>query len=150
MKALQKTVLILGLCLAGGCSVMDQRTGEAAKSTAQLGREDLRNAQGHLIGYKDTMRDESTGEEMAQILLFVPRVQAGEVIGYEERVPGGSVLRDLNGRKIGGRFIDSRSRGTNPQSKGLVIVVRGRQPDRITTAKAPDIDELMQLARITN
>ena len=28
--------------------------------------------------------------------------------------------------------------------------VRGKQPDRITTAQAPDIDELRQLARLTN
>ena len=50
--------------------------------------------------------------------------------------------------RIGGRFIDSRSRGTNPQSKGLLIVVRGKQPERV--AQAPDIDELMHLARLTN
>ena len=144
MKALKRTALILALGLAaGGCSVMEQ-----SKSSAAVGREDLKNAQGHIVGYKDVMRDADTGEEITQISLFVPRIETGGIVGYEERVRGGTVLRDLNGRRIGGRFIDSRSRGTNPQSKGLLIVVRGKQPERV--AQAPDIDELMHLARLTN
>jgi hypothetical protein len=144
MKALKKTALILALGLAaGGCSVM-----EHSKSSAAVGREDLKNAQGHIVGYKDVIRDADTGEEITQISLFVPRIETGGIVGYEERVRGGTVLRDLNGRRIGGRFIDSRSRGTNPQSKGLLIVVRGKQPERV--AQAPDIDELVHLARLTN
>ena len=144
MKALKRTALILALGLAaGGCSVMEQ-----SKSSAAVGREDLKNAQGHVVGYKDVMRDADTGEEITQISLFVPRIETGGIVGYEERVRGGTVLRDLNGRRMGGRFIDSRSRGTNPQSKGLLIVVRGKQPERV--AQAPDIDELVHLARLTN
>jgi len=136
--------LALALALAGGCSVIEYKPGAA------VGREDLKNGQGHVIGYKDVTRDVATGEEIAQIALFVPRSENGQLVGYEELVRGGSVLRDLNGKRIGGRFIDSRSRGTNPQSKGLLIVVRGKEPERITTAQAPDIDELRQLARLTN
>lgn len=138
MKALKRTTLILALGLAaGGCSMLD---------TKQVGREDLRNAQGHVIGYKDMMRDARTGEELAQITLFVPRVgERGEVIGYEERVRGGSVLHDLNGKKIGGRWNDVRS------GKGLVIVVRGKESARTTTvAQAPEIDDLIHLARLAN
>jgi len=145
MKPLKTIALLLALgSMAGGCAVIEY------PSSAQVGREDLKNAQGHVIGYKDLVRDTGTGEEIAQISLFVPRIENGQVVGYEERVRGGSVLRDLNGKRIGGRLVDSRSRGTNPQSKGLLIVVRGKQPDRITTAQAPDIDELRQLARLTN
>ena len=145
MKALKRTVLILALGLAaGGCSVLEQ-----TKSTsAAVGREDLKNAKGHVVGYKDVVRNADTGEEMQQIALFVPRTDRGEIVGYEERVPGGTVLRDLNGKRIGGRYLDARSKGTNPQSKGLLIVVRGKNADRI--AAAPDIDQLMHLARITN
>jgi len=144
MKALKKTVLILALGLAaGGCSVLEQ-----SKSSAAVGREDLKNAQGHVVGYKDVIRNAATGEEMQQIALFVPRTDRGEIVGYEERVPGGTVLRDLNGKRIGGRYLDARSKGTNPQSKGLLIVVRGKNADRL--AAAPDINELMHLARITN
>jgi hypothetical protein len=144
MKALKRTAIILALGLAaGGCSILDTKT---------VAREDLRNAQGHVIGYKDVMRDSRTGEELAQIALFVPRVgERGEIIGYEERVRGGSVLRDLNGKRIGGRWDDLRSRGNNPQSRGLLIVVRGKQTDRVTTmAQAPSIDELIHLARLAN
>ena len=146
MKALKRTVLILALGLAaGGCSVLEQ-----SKSTAAVGREDLKNAQGHVVGIKDVIRDVDTGEEIAQISLFVPRTgERGEIIGYEERVRGGSVLRDVNGKRIGGRFVDARSRGTNPQSKGLLIVVRGKS-DSVATAQAPNIDELIHLARLTN
>jgi hypothetical protein len=97
------------------------------------------------------MRDSRTGEELAQIALFVPRVgERGEILGYEERVRGGSVLRDLYGKRIGGRFLDVRSRATNPQSAGLMIVVHGKRSERLAVAEAPSIDELMQLARLTN
>src|SRR5215218_318110 len=99
-----RTALIAALGLAGGCSVIEY------KSTAAVGREDLKNAQGHVVGYKDVIRAE-TGEEIAQIALFVPRIERGELVGYEERVRGGSVLRDLNGKRVGGRWIDARSRG---------------------------------------
>jgi len=143
MKALKRTALILALGLAaGGCSVMEQ-----SKSSAAVGREDLKNAQGHVVGYKDVMRDADTGEEITQISLFVPRIEKGEVVGYEERVRGGSVLRDLNGKKIGGRFVDVRSRGTNPQNAGLMIVVRGKNADS-AVVEAPSIEQLIQLAQL--
>jgi hypothetical protein len=143
MKALKKTALIIALGLGfGGCSVMDSKP---------VAREDLKNSQGHVVGYKDVIRSTATGEELAQIALFVPRTgERGEIIGYEERVRGGSVLRDVNGKRIGGRFVDARSRGTNPQSKGLLIVVRGKQADTVATAQAPNIDDLIHLARLSN
>src|SRR3954463_12473816 len=103
MKAAKTITLLLALGLAGGCSVIEYKPGAA------VGREDLKNGQGHVIGYKDVTRDVATGEEIAQIALFVPRSENGQLVGYEELVRGGSVLRDLNGKRIGGRFIDSRS-----------------------------------------
>jgi len=138
-----RTTLILALSLiAAGCSVMD------AKPVA---REDLKNAQGHVVGYKDIMRDSRTGEVLAQITLFVPRLgEAGEIAGYEERVRGGTVLRDLNGKRIGARWLDVRSRGTNPQNKGLLIMVRGKESEHAALAQAPSIEELIQLARLSN
>jgi hypothetical protein len=146
MKTLKRTALILALGLAaGGCSIVEY------KSAAAVGREDLKNAQGHVVGYKDVMRNADTGEEIAQIALFVPRVgERGDIIGYEERVRGGSVLRDVNGKRIGGRWLDVRSRASNPQSKGLLIVVHGKNSERIATAQAPNIDDLIHLARLTN
>ena len=138
MKTLISTAAVIALGLAaGGCSVLE---------TKSMAHEDLKNAQGHVVGYKDTVRDQQTGEEMAQIALFVPRFsERGQVIGYEERVRGGSILRDLNGRKIGGRWLDVRS------GKGLVIMVRGKDSaERVTLAQAPSIEDLIQLARLTN
>jgi hypothetical protein len=143
MKTVKRTAVILALGLAaGGCSLLD---------TKPMAREDLKNAQGHVVGYKEMMRDSRTGEELAQIALFVPRFgDRGEIIGYEERVRGGSVLHDLNGKRIGGRWDDLRGRGTNPQSRGLLIVVRGKQSEeRAAVAKAPTIEELIQLAGLS-
>jgi len=137
MKTLISAAAVIALGLAaGGCAVLD---------TKSLAHEDLKNAQGHVVGYKEMMRDSRTGEEMAQIALYVPQFgNRGEIVGYEERVRGGSVLRDLNGRRIGGSWHDVRS------GKGLVIVVRGKQADRVAMAEAPSIDELIHLARLAN
>lgn len=136
MKTLISAAAVIALGLAaGGCSVLE---------TKSMAHEDLRNAQGHVVGYKETMRDGETGEEMTQIALFVPRFNdRGRVIGYEERVRGGSVMRDLNGKKVGGRWNDLRS------GKGLVIVVRGKDStESVAVAQAPSIEELIQLARL--
>ncbi|HZD20504.1 MAG TPA: hypothetical protein VE325_07520 [Burkholderiales bacterium] len=132
-------MLILALA---GCSTIDSKP---------VAREELKNPQGHVIGYKDLMRDERTGEELAQLTLFVPRLgERGEIVGYEERVRGGTVLRDLNGKRIGARWLDVRSRGSNPQNKGLLIMVRGKDSERAAVAQAPSIEELIQLARLGN
>ena len=143
MKTLKATALLLALGVAAsGCSTIE---------TQAVAREDLKDAQGHVVGYKELMRDGRTGEELAQLTLFVPRVgERGEIIGFEERVPGGAVLRDLYGKRIGTRWIDARTRANNPHSKGLVIMVRGKDAERRTMAQAPSIDELVQLARLAN
>jgi hypothetical protein len=143
MKALKRTALLLALAIAAsGCSTIDMQA---------LARENLKDAQGHVVGYKDLMRDGRTGEELEQLTLFVPRVgERGEIIGFEERVRGGSVLRDLYGKRIGTRFLDARTRANNPHSKGLVIMVRGKDSERSSMAQAPSIDELVQLARLAN
>jgi hypothetical protein len=138
MKTLITTATVIALGLAaGGCSILE---------TKSMAHEDLKNAQGHVVGYKEAMRDRETGEEVTQIALFVPRYsESGKIIGYEERVRGGSVLRDLKGKKIGGSWHDLRS------GKGLVIMVRGKESaERVALAQAPSIEELIQLARLTN
>jgi hypothetical protein len=145
---LKRIAIVLAFGLAAGCSHIDYTAGEYKP----VARENLKNAQGHVVGYKEVVRDAASGEEMTQIALFVPRVgERGQIIGYEERVRGGSVLRDLYGKKIGGRFVDLRSRGSNPQNKGFTIIVSSRQPDRVSVvAAAPTIDDLMRLARLDN
>ena len=130
------TMLALGL-LAGGCSTVEFKN---------LGTEPLRNAEGRLIGQKVTLWDSRSGEKLARIALFVPRLdEHGAIIGYEELVPGGSVLRDLNGRPLGTRWVDLRSRGSNPGNKGLTILVYSQPAERDAMA-VPSIDELIRLA----
>ena len=126
------TILALGL-LAGGCSTVEFK---------QLGVEPLRNAQGHVIGQKETLCDCRSGERLARIALYIPRVdEHGTVVGYEELVRGGSVLRDLNGRRFGARWVDLRSRISNPNNKGLTILVYS-QP------AGPSVDELIRLTQV--
>ena len=136
---LKKAALIAAVALAAGCTHLASPTGELQA----LGREDLRNDQGHVIGYKEVAQA-ATGERITQIALFVPRHSAsGKVIGYEERLRSGAVLRDLHGKKIGGRFDDVRSR------KNLTIVVLPRE-DRVVALAAPSIDELIRIAHLEN
>src|SRR5260221_9033133 len=112
MNTLKRAAIIVALGFAaGGCSVIE---------TKSVAHEDLKNAQGHVVGYKDVVRDRNTGEELAQIALFVPRLgERGQIVGYEERVRGGSVLRDLSGKKICCRWLGWRS------GMFMVLIVHG-------------------------
>ena len=133
MKRTRTALLALALA-ASGCSVMDYKS---------VGTQPLRNAQGHVIGHKEILR--GNGERLTRIALYVPRLEAGKVVGYEERIRGGTVLRSLEGRRIGARFVDLRSRGTNPGNKGLMIIVHAKPAE---TVAAPSIEELKVLARL--
>lgn len=141
MKTTTKTMLLAAALLAGGCSSVEFKP---------LGVEPLRNAQGHVIGQKEVLCDCRTGEELARLSLYLPRFEDGKLVGYDERVRGGSVLRDLNGKAIGNRFVDLRSRGTNQRNRGLTVVFVSTPSARVATVAAPSIDELMQLAQISN
>ena len=129
--------LIIAACFAiGGCTTMSD-------FGTSLRKESLRNDQGHVIGYKDMMRNERTGEVLAQVSLYAPVLgENGEIVGYEEQVRDGTIIRDLSGRSIGGRFSDLRSRGTNSKSKGLTIVFRPADSQQVAIAQ-PKIWELM-------
>jgi hypothetical protein len=133
---LTRTLLLAASLAIGGCSTMTDY--------GVVRKEGLRNDQGHVIGYKEMLRNERTGEVMAQIALFTPvRSDSGEVVGYEEQAKGGAIIRDLNGRSIGGRFSDLRSRGTNSKNKGLMIVfVPADNAPKVAVAQ-PKIWELM-------
>jgi hypothetical protein len=86
--------------------------------------EPVKNVQGHVIGRKETLRDIKTGDQIEQSTAYEPRLDPkGVVIGYEERVPGGAVLRSLDGRRIGVRNSDLRSRSQNPQNQGVTITI---------------------------
>ena len=111
------TLIVAASLALGGCSTLTD--------FGLVRKEGLRNDQGHLVGYKQILRNETTGEVFAQVALFTPlRSESGELIGYEEQVRDGAVIRDSNGRPIGSRFSDLRSRSTNARSKGVTIVFR--------------------------
>lgn len=132
-----RTVLLaLALALAiatAGCASPEFRS---------VAVEPLLNLQGHVIGHKETLR--GNGDVATRISLYLPRLEQGRVVGYEERVRGGAVLLDLHGRRIGKRFVDLRSRGTNPGNRGLTIVVHST-PARTAV---PSIEELKLLAQL--
>lgn len=123
--------LIIAACFAiGGCTTMSDLSTSVRK-------ESLRNEQGHVIGYKDMLRNERTGEILAQVSLYTPMLgENGEIVGYEERTRGGAVIHDLNGLRIGNRFSDLRSR------KSLTIVFRPADAQQVAVTQ-PKIWELM-------
>lgn len=130
-------VLIIAACFAiGGCTTLSD-------FGTSMRKESLRSEEGHVIGYKDLMRNERTGEVLAQVSLYTPMLgERGEIVGYEEQARGGTIIRDLNGRSIGGRFSDLRSRGTNSRNKGLTIVFRPADAQQVAVTQ-PKIWELM-------
>ena len=135
--------MVVGLAaLASGCSSVEWK---------QVSAQPLRNGQGHVIGQKETLCDCLHGERIARLALFEPRFdEHGALVGYEEKVRGGVQLRDLNGRRIGTRFADHRSRANNPNSKGLTIIVHSQPADRrAATASVTTMDELVNLAGLS-
>jgi hypothetical protein len=71
------------------------------------------------------------------------------VVAYEERIKGGVILRDLNGKRIGARYVDLRSRGSNARNGGLTIVFVPRDAERLALAQIT-IDDIKQHLRIAN
>ena len=124
MKLIKTTILALALA-AGGCSVLDYKS--------LSGKETLKNAQGHVIGYKERLSDsQAGGEELDRVVLFTPRFsETGRILAYEERMKGGVILWDTRGKRIGSRYVDLRSRGTNAHSGGLTIVFVPRETERL-------------------
>jgi hypothetical protein len=128
-------LLVAAAFAAGGCTTLTDY--------GSVRREALRNDDGHVVGYKQMLRNERTGEVIAQVQMYTPLYDhAGAIIGYEEQVRDGTVLRDVNGTGIGGRMADLRSRGTNAKNKGLMIVMRPADSQQVAAAR-PKIWQLM-------
>ena len=128
-------VLVIAAFAAGGCTTLTDY--------GSVRKEALRNEQGHVIGYKEMLRNQQTGEVIAHVQMYTPLFdQNGAIIGYEEQVRDGTVVRDLNGLSIGGRFADLRSRGTNSKNKGLMIVMRPADSQQVAAAQ-PKLWQLM-------
>lgn len=140
MKLARTGILTLALA-AGGCSVVEFKP---------LGKETLKNADGHVIGYIERLCDCGNGEELDRVVLYTPRLgERGKVVAYEERIKGGAILRDVNGKRIGTRYVDLRSRGTNARNSGFTIVFVPRDAERLALAHVT-IEDIRQHLRITN
>jgi len=128
-------LLVIAAFAAGGCTTLTDY--------GSVRKDALHNEQGHVIGYKEMLRNAQTGEVIAQVQMFTPLFDHdGAIVGYEEQVRDGTVVRDLNGRSIGGRFADLRSRGTNAKNKGLMIVMRPADSQQVAAAQ-PKLWQLM-------
>lgn len=128
-RLLMMLVVIAGGLAASGCTTLTDY--------GSVRKEAVRNEQGHVIGHKELLRNEQTGEVIAQISMYTAMVDsAGVLIGYEEQAKGGSIIRDLQGRSIGGRFSDLRSR------KSMAIVFRPADGQQVA-ASQPKIWQLM-------
>jgi hypothetical protein len=140
MKLVKTTILAMALA-AGGCSVLEFQP---------LGKETLKNDQGHVIGYVERLCDCGKGEELDRVVLFTPRLsEGGTVVAYEERIKGGVVLWDLRGKRVGSRYVDLRSRGSNARNSGLTIVFVPREAERLALAQVT-IEQIKQHLKITN
>jgi hypothetical protein len=122
MKSLKTAALAL-VFAASGCSVLEFKP---------LGKETLKNADGHVVGYKERVRDDAAGEDADRVVLFTPRFsERGNIVAYEERIKGGVVLWDLRGKRVGSRYVDLRSRGSNARNSGLTIVFLPRESEHL-------------------
>ena len=113
---LARTLIAAGALMLAGCATRDDFT--------SLSKEFLKDEKGHVVGEREKMRNERTGETVERIEVFVVlEGPQGALIGYEQRVPGGSIVRDAEGNPIGARYIDLRSRGSNPHGSGLLLLL---------------------------
>ena len=137
-----KTIIVLAVSLvASGCSLLDYKP---------LGKETLKNANGHVIGYRERLCDCKAGEELDRVILFTPKYsERGAVVAYEERIKGGVVLWDLKGKRIGSRYVDLRSRGSNAQNSGLTIVFMPRDAEHLAVQQIT-IEDVKQHLGIQN
>ena len=129
-KTITKTLILAAAFAMGGCSTLTDY-GPLAKS-GPLSKKLVKNDQGYVIGYKQMLRNSETGEVVAQVTLFTPILgDSGTIVAYEEPSRGGTIIRDLAGHSIGGRFSDLRGRSTNSNGKGgFTLVVRSRSFDQ--------------------
>ena len=133
-RALILAASLAALFAASGCSTLSDY--------GSVRKEAVRNEQGYTIGYKEMLRNERTGEVFAQIQMFTPvRDGKGNLIGYEEEVRDGAIIRDASGRPIGNRFSDLRSR------KGLTIVFTPADATQVAVSKPKLLDLMASLSK---
>ena len=106
---------LIAFLLVAGCATIDYH---------YLASQPITNDKGHVVGQKELLSDARTGELVERVTLFQPRLDGrGNAVGYEEPMPSGTVLRGLDGKRVGVRYTDLRSRGTNPQAEPVTVIV---------------------------
>ena len=112
-----RTMLIAAAALAlAGCATQQDKYSSVRKDL-------VKDDSGHVIGERETLRNERTGETIDNVDVFVVLLDPeGKLVGYEQRVREGSIVRDVDGRPIGVRYVDLRSRGSNPRAGGLLLL----------------------------
>ena len=88
-----------------------------------LNREQFRNDEGKVVGHRELLRHNDTGELVHKVELYAVLTDAGGgIVGYEQRTRSGAVVYDDEGRPIGSRLVDLRSKGSNPSSRGVIFM----------------------------
>jgi hypothetical protein len=115
------TMLIAAAALALAASVL---TGCATPDKySSVSKDFVKDHAGHVIGERETLRNERTGETINNVEVFVVLLDPdGKLVGYEQRVKEGSIVRDVDGRPIGVRYVDLRGRSANPRAGGLLLL----------------------------
>lgn len=90
---------------------------------SSLRKDPVRDERGHVVGEREGLVDVNTGAVIERVEVYMLLVDSdGKLLGYEQRLKDGSIVRDVDGRPMGARYIDLRSRGTNPHSSGLLLL----------------------------
>ena len=107
-----KALVLVASLAIGGCTTLTDY--------GVVRTETLRNEQGHVIGSKELLRNDRTGEVVAHVSMFTPiRGESGELIGYEEQSKEGAVIRDLATGFTGGYYARTGS-SLNPSVSGTI------------------------------
>lgn len=110
-----RTLIVAAAVALAGCTTQDDFT--------SLRKEMFRNEEGKVVGHRETLRSKGTGELVHRVELYAVLLDSsGKVIGYEQRTKTGSIVHDEDGRPIGTRLVDLRSKGTNPRSTGVIFM----------------------------
>jgi hypothetical protein len=110
-----RTFMIAAALALAACATQENFT--------TVSREQFRNDDGKVVGHRELLRNKDTGEIVHKVELYAVLTDAnGKIVGYEERTRGGSVVYDDEGRPIGTRTVDLRSKGSNPSSRGVIFM----------------------------
>ncbi|HEX2650114.1 MAG TPA: hypothetical protein VHN19_09285 [Burkholderiales bacterium] len=114
-RTLALAALLVALTTLGACATQDNFT--------TLNREQFRNDEGKVVGHRELLRNNDTGELVHKVELYAVLTDAsGRIVGYEQRTRSGALVYDEQGRPIGSRLVDLRSKGSNPSSRGVIFM----------------------------